>query len=248
MNELSNVLIIKPAPRVTFGPLSNSSQIEKKVEEEDDASFSESGFSGSSSSSGNSSDEKGELDDHVEATCSEALTKLEKLALESMEIGLEQYNAGISMQQERAVLAARAAYLKQKMEKELKPRLKKLEPQTFGWTERPWLVEDAEHAGETRWVGRSQSKITPQNMDSMYREGHTTYSILEHIEAQEFPLENENVSNLVFNGLLKSMVVDDMNSLTNQWALRRPDLYAVKLKRFQIFLTKVHICFMILES
>ncbi|KAJ3329829.1 hypothetical protein HDU76_007065 [Blyttiomyces sp. JEL0837] len=153
-----------------------------------------------------SSDENERQPSHLSRADQEV--NLDDLTAEDMQQALEEFNEIHLLQQQRRVLASKADFLKEQLEAEIDAGTRRIEPYNFHWQERPWDI----HVNESN----------PPNS----RRGNNTFSVdemwsaLRHVEVREFPLECQEVSDKVFEGLTYSMVMRDLDGISQQWRER----------------------------
>ncbi|KAJ3196245.1 hypothetical protein HK101_009616 [Irineochytrium annulatum] len=161
-----------------------------------------------------SSSETGSHSSAVDVACADALDRLEKLSFQQMQSELDVHAEFIRASQQRAAIAARGEYLYKRIHGTLEDQRLRLEPRTFGWTEKPWVLGQA---SSRNWIGDtaySPTGITESDLEA------EIWSAMRHGEAASFPLESGRVSEEVFAGLLHAMVDDDLNALSQQWQAR----------------------------
>ncbi|KAJ3353937.1 hypothetical protein HDU83_006142 [Entophlyctis luteolus] len=155
---------------------------------------------------------------------------------------LELFHAAVRCEQQRKSLAARAAWLRDKLAVELGCAQRSLAPFAFGWEETPWAVSDVEvqdsdvpdeihPANDSRfqersvqqqelyWIGeteRAESDHPPRETGDEAR----MWEALRHAEARTFPLENADVADGVFDSLATALTARDMDALSRQWQQR----------------------------
>jgi hypothetical protein len=135
-----------------------------------------------------------------------------------MESQVEEYNFAIKAEQERQALAARADYLQSLMEGNVEERERRLAPHTFKWGVKPWNPSSSIPNQDYNWIGtrmgdgRLANEVGAELLQEPY------WAALRHGEVREFPLEQEPVSDAVFDGIYNAMVADDIRSLPPQWA------------------------------
>ncbi|KAJ3415913.1 hypothetical protein HDV05_003754 [Chytridiales sp. JEL 0842] len=140
-----------------------------------------------------------------------AIKQLDGLSLQAMEQEMEDYNSAVKVAQERQALAARATYLQSLLSGNIEERERRLAPQTFGWTVKPWSLDQQPPNVEDdlHWVGTSRHEANVEF-------GDAPWSALRHGQVREFPLENETLSNMVFDSILAHMVPDNLRTRTSE--------------------------------